>query len=103
MHVRTLVSFFDIKAGVDRRVGEEFIVDEGRFSQINAVGYEKVGAPLVDAVDRDEPKPEPAPKRQKRPTKAELLAEAEELGVDVPEGATNPQIAKLIAEAKGGE
>lgn len=49
------------------------------------------------------PAPAPAktaPKKSRRPTKAELVAEAEDLGVEVPEGATNPQIAKLIDEAK---
>ena len=40
-----------------------------------------------------------AAKKGGRPTKAELLAKAEALGVDVPEGATNPQIAELIDEA----
>ena len=35
-----------------------------------------------------------------RPTKAELTAEAESLGIEVPEGATNPEIKALIDEAK---
>ena len=49
------------------------------------------------------PAPAPAkakPKKSGRPTKADLIAEAEGLGIEVPEGATNPQIAKLIDEAK---
>ena len=42
----------------------------------------------------------PAKPSGKRPTKAELLAEAEGLGIEVPEGATNPEIWELIQAAK---
>lgn len=42
----------------------------------------------------------PEKKASKRPTKAELLAEAEELGLEVPEGATNPELYDLIQAAK---
>ena len=54
----------------------------------------------------DEPKPEPKaearPKaaRKGRPTKAELIAEAEALGIEVPAKATNPEIAAIIEEAR---
>lgn len=44
---------------------------------------------------------EPAARRGGRPSKAELLARAAELGVEVPEGATNPQIADAIDAAVG--
>jgi len=47
----------------------------------------------------EKPAPKAVPARKGRPTKAELLAEAEELGIDVPERATNAEISKLIEEA----
>ncbi len=47
---------------------------------------------------REEPAP-PRPARMSRPRKAELLAEARGLGIEVPEGATNKQIARLIEES----
>lgn len=44
------------------------------------------------------PKAEPA--RKGRPKKAELVAAAEAMGIDVPEGATIPEIIRLIEEAE---
>lgn len=40
------------------------------------------------------------PARKGRPTKAELIAEAEALGIEVPAKATNPEIAAMIEEAR---
>ena len=55
----------------------------------------------IEAV-AEAPKAQEAPaKRSGRPTKAELLAEAASLGIDVPSKATNAEIARLIEEAKG--
>ena len=51
------------------------------------------------AAEAAEPASEPK-KSGGRPTKADLLAEAEALGIEVPEGATNPEIKALIDEAK---
>ena len=48
----------------------------------------------------EKPAPPSAPARKGRPTKAELIAEAESLGIDVPEKATNQEISKLIEEAR---
>jgi len=50
MRVKTLVNFRDNYKGVDRRVGEEFVVTKGRFEEINSYGLEKIGAPIVEEV-----------------------------------------------------
>ena len=58
------------------------------------IGAEKIGGAVAEAAA-------PAPKKSGgRPTKAELIAEAQDLGIEVPEGATNPEIKALIDEAK---
>lgn len=45
-------------------------------------------------------KPVAAPAAKvRKPTKAELLEKAAELGIEVPKGATNARIEKLIEEA----
>lgn len=50
--------------------------------------------------DREKPE-EPA--RQAEPTRAELVAEAESLGIDVPRKATKAQIRELIEEDEDGD
>jgi hypothetical protein len=89
--IEALKPFKDIAAGVDRKVGERWEVDLERFNEVNSTIYGEL------AKRADE---EPKQKAKGRPTKAELVAEAEALGVEVPKGATNPQIAKLIEEAR---
>ena len=50
MNVITLVSFHDNAKNIDRKRGEQFIVSKARFEEINAVGMEKIGQPLVEEV-----------------------------------------------------
>jgi len=52
MNVVTLVDFHDNLRGVDRRRGEVFVVSKERFEEINRVGAEKIGGPIVGAVDQ---------------------------------------------------
>lgn len=47
-----------------------------------------------------QPAPVAAPARKGRPKKEELLAQARELGIEVPSRATNPEIMRLIEEAR---
>lgn len=72
--------------------GERWEVTPARFEAINSTKWGVLAKAVEEAPV--------APKRKGRPTKAELLAEAEELGIEVPEGATNPQIHALIKEAR---
>ena len=73
-----------------RKPGDRWEVTPERFAAINATKW----GVLAKAVE------EPKTKKKGRPTKAELMAEAEALGIEVPKGATNPEIYKLIEEAK---
>jgi hypothetical protein len=50
MNVVTLVDFHDNLKDVDRKAGEEFVVTRERYEEINAVGAEKIGAPIVEEV-----------------------------------------------------
>ena len=50
MRVITLVDFHDNAKDVDRRRGEEFVVSKERFDEINAVGQERIGRPIVGEV-----------------------------------------------------
>ena len=60
MNVVVITEFDDVKKGVRRYPGEEFVVSKERFDEINAVGMRKLNAPLVK--EKEEPKPEPEPK-----------------------------------------
>ena len=51
----------------------------------------------------EQPKKAAQAKKGGRPTKAELIARLEELGVEAPEGATNPQLKALIDEAEAAQ
>ncbi len=42
------------------------------------------------------------PARRGRPTKADLLAQAAAIGLEIPDGATNAQIVRLIQREAGG-
>lgn len=76
-----------------RKPGERWEVTPQRFAAINSTKW----GILAKAVDEPEAKPKA---KKGRPTKAELLAEAKELGIEVPKGATNPEIYALIKGAK---
>jgi hypothetical protein len=71
MNVVTLVDFRDNLRGVERKAGEEFVVTKERFEEINAVGLEKIGAPIVEevvrtAVAKGKQTPESRAKRRRR-------------------------------------
>ncbi len=59
MYVTVLVDFQDLNKNVWRKRGEEFVVTKERFEEINSIGMEKIGAPIVEEVRR-----EPAPQKQ---------------------------------------
>jgi len=65
MNVIALVDFHDNLKNCDRRRGEEFVVTKERFEQINAVGAEKIGGPIVEEVRR-----EPAPAKESPESRA---------------------------------
>lgn len=50
MRVKVLANFHDNLKDVDRKCGEEFVVTKDRFAEINAVGMECIGAPIVEEV-----------------------------------------------------
>lgn len=52
MDVVTLVPFHDKDKDVWRSAGDEFAVTRERFKQINSVGMDKVGEPLVREIVR---------------------------------------------------
>ena len=54
MNVVTLHDFHDNLRNIDRKVGEEFVVTKERFEEINAVGMERIGGPIVEEVVRKE-------------------------------------------------
>lgn len=59
MRVIAQHDFHDNLKNIDRKRGEEFIVTRERFEQINEVGMEKLGGPLVIETAAD-----PAPAKQ---------------------------------------
>lgn len=60
MNVKALVDFHDNLKDVNRKAGEVFIVSKERCEEINAVGMEKTGAPIVEEVEQ------PTGRRRKR-------------------------------------
>lgn len=52
MKAKVLHRFFDVKAKVDRKQGEEFEATAARVREINAAGYGQ----LVEAVEEPKPK-----------------------------------------------
>ena len=62
MVVKALVDFHDNLKGVDRLKGETFIVSKERYAEINAVGMEKIQAPIVEEVEQ----PKATGRRRKR-------------------------------------
>lgn len=58
-------------------------------------------APITAAQPKAAPAKAQPRARKGRPKKAELVEEAEAMGIDVPEGATIPDILRLIEQAGG--
>lgn len=56
MNVVVITEFDDVKKGVRRYQGEEFVVSKERFDEINAVGMRRLNAPLVK--EKEAPKAE---------------------------------------------
>ena len=71
MQVTVLVDFHDNLKNVDRKRGEQFVVTKERFEQVNQVGMDKIGAPILEEVVR-KPAPEketPESRAKKAPAK----------------------------------
>ena len=52
MNVKALLNFHDNLRNVDRLKGEEFVVSRDRFDEINRIGMEKIGSPIVEEAVR---------------------------------------------------
>lgn len=75
---------------------DERLIDESRWEFYQRQGYRKSADVAAEIeVAKKQGAGEDAPK-----TKKELLAEAKELGIDVPNKATNAQIEEMIAAKK---
>ncbi len=61
---------------------------------VNLGAIEVIGVIPVDAEEQTE---------EPKPTKAELIAQAEALGIEVPKRATNDELAALIAAAQASD
>lgn len=55
MRVTVLLDFHDISKDVDRKAGEEYVVTKERFEEVNAIGMEKVGSPILAESERTDP------------------------------------------------
>lgn len=75
---------------------DERLIDESRWDYYKAQGYRK----SADVAAEIEAGKKPAGNEDAPKTKKELLAEAKELGIDVPNKATNAQIEEMIAAKK---
>lgn len=53
MNVVTLVDFHDNVKNVDRKRGEQFVVSRERYDEVNAVGIDAIGAPILEEVTRE--------------------------------------------------
>ena len=69
MRVIAKYDFHDNLMDVDRKRGEEFIVTRERYEEINAVGMEKIGSPIVE-ITYDDPEPKMTPKKRASSAKA---------------------------------
>jgi len=63
MRVIAICDFHDNQKDVDRKRGEEFVVTRDRYEQINAIGMEKIGGPLVE-ISADDPEPKQTPEKR---------------------------------------
>ena len=78
MYVKALVDFHDNLKDVDRKRGEEFVVTQDRFKEINAVGMARINSPIVEEVSRPEPPKEtPEARAKKAPAKRRAAKKAE--------------------------
>ena len=78
MRVIALVDFHDNAKDVERKRGEEFVVSRERFEEINRIGEEKIGEPLV-RVSEHEPAPAketPESRAAKAPSKRRAAKKA---------------------------
>ena len=71
----------------------------GRRVNPKSAGQVEKPKPEPKANSKSEQKPEQKVEQKADKTRAELVEEAEDLGIDVPKGATKAQIQKLIEEA----
>ena len=69
MRVTVLMNFYDVAKGVDRKVGEEYVVTKERFEQVNAVGMEKVGSPILAESERTDPVGKQTPESRAKRTR----------------------------------
>ena len=69
MRVTVLMNFYDVAKGVDRMVGEEYVVTKERFEQVNAVGMEKVGSPILAESERTDPVGKQTPESRAKRTR----------------------------------
>lgn len=95
MRVVALKRFRDKVENVFRNKGDEFEISRERFEELKVNGINAGMGVVVEEVA-----PLPQPKRKGRMTKADLLAEAEELGIEVPEKATYSELQALVKEAR---
>lgn len=117
--VRVTVPFTDKETGRVRLIGHTFDCDDERAAELSALGvaepaddaqeWPPAGGNLVGALvgdepedgeDGDEPEAEPS---DGEPTRAQLMARCDELGVEYPAKANKAKLAQLIAEAEAGE
>lgn len=69
MRVTVLMNFYDVAKGVDRMVGEEYVVTKERFEQVNAIGMEKVGSPILAESERTDPVGKQTPESRAKKTR----------------------------------
>lgn len=69
MRVTVLMNFHDVAKGVDRKVGEEYVVTKERFEQVNAIGMEKVGSPILAESERTDPVGKQTPESRAKRTR----------------------------------
>ncbi|MBR3385095.1 MAG: hypothetical protein IKG69_07845 [Atopobiaceae bacterium] len=69
MRVTVLMNFYDVAKGVDRMVGEEYVVTKERFEQVNAIGMEKVGSPILAESERTDPVGKQTPESRAKRTR----------------------------------
>ncbi len=69
MRVTVLLDFHDLAKGVDRKVGEEYVVTKERFDEVNAIGMAKVGSPILAESERTDPIGKQTPESRAKKTR----------------------------------